>query len=101
MKWNKSELIGMDKNNLFIDTNVIIDLLADRLPFSNAAYEIFHKSNQSRWNLYISSNSIITSYYITAKHTNTLSANKAIKTILNRVTVQDLNTFELISALKS
>lgn len=91
----------MAKNNLFIDTNVIIDLLADRLPFSNAAYEIFHESNRSRWNLYTSSNSIITSYYIIEKNTNPKLANKAIETILNRVTVQDLNKLDLLNALNS
>ncbi|NEN22305.1 PIN domain-containing protein [Cryomorpha ignava] len=91
----------MAENNLFIDTNVIIDLLADRLPFSNAAFEIFHKSNRSRWNLYTSSNSIITSFYIIEKNVNSKLANKAIRTILNRVTVQDLNKLDLLNALNS
>ena len=91
----------MAKKNLFIDTNVIIDLVADRLPFSNAAHEIFHESNQSRWNLYTSSNSIITSYYIIEKNSNSKLANMAIVTILQRVTVQDLNKVDLLNALHS
>ncbi len=91
----------MVRSNLFIDTNVIIDLLADRLPFSNAAYEIFHETNRSRWNLYTSSNAIITSFYIIKKNSNSKLANKAIETILNRVTVQDLNKLDLLNALNS
>ena len=39
----------MAKLNLLIDTNILIDLLADRKPFSNAAYEIFNIANFKKW----------------------------------------------------
>jgi len=91
----------MAKLNLFIDTNIIIDLLADRKPFSNAAYQIFNKSNLNKWNLFTSSNSILTSYYIVEKHSNSKSAKKSIDTLLRRMQIQDLKKKELLNALRS
>lgn len=91
----------MGKLNLFIDTNVIIDLLADRKPFSNGAYEVFSLVNNVRWKLYTSSNSILTSYYIVEKLSNSKSAKKAIKTILGRIHIQDVTQKELENALVS
>ncbi|MEM9544588.1 MAG: PIN domain-containing protein [Bacteroidota bacterium] len=91
----------MPKLNLFIDTNIIIDLLADRIPFSNAAYQIFKKENLKRWNLYTSSNSILTAYYIVAKNSNLYNAKKAIKIIMNRLTIQDISKKGILNALNS
>jgi len=91
----------MAKLNLFIDTNIIIDLLADRKPFSNAAYEVFHTANLKKWNLYTSSNSILTSYYIIEKHLSSNKAKRALNTILKRIQIQDLSKGDLQSALKS
>jgi len=38
----------MAKLKLFIDTNIIIDLLADRKPFSNSAYILFRERLKHR-----------------------------------------------------
>ena len=91
----------MARLKLFIDTNIIIDLLADRKPFSNSAYIIFKEAKLNRWNLYTSSNSIITTFYILEKQLNSNDANSAIETILKRLEIQDLTKKELFLALKS
>ncbi len=91
----------MGKLTLFLDTNILIDLLADRKPFSNGAYLIFKEAKQNKWKLYTSSNSILTTYYILEKHLDQKEANKAIETILNRLEIQDLTKKELNLALKS
>ena len=91
----------MGKLKLFLDTNIIIDLLADRKPFSNAAYLIFKEAKQNKWKLFTSSNSILTTYYILEKQIDSKEANRAIETILNRLEVQDLTKKELNVALKS
>jgi predicted nucleic acid-binding protein len=75
---------------LFIDTNILIDLLANRLPFSNSAYIIFKGAKSSRWKLFTSSNSIITTYYILEKYLDAKQANTALETILKRLEIQDL-----------
>ena len=91
----------MAKLNLFIDTNIIIDLLADRRPFSNAAYVIFKKAKLDIWQLFTSSSSILTTFYILEKHLNTKDANNAIEMILGRIEIQDLTKKELFRAIKS
>lgn len=91
----------MAKLRLFIDTNIIIDVLADRKPYSNSAYIIFREAKLNRWKLFTSSNSILTTFYILEKELNAKEANRAIETILNRIEIQDLTKKELILALKS
>ena len=60
----------MAKLRLFIDTNIIIDLLADRKPFSNSAYVLFKEAKLKRWKLFTSSNSMLTTIYIVEKQLN-------------------------------
>jgi predicted nucleic acid-binding protein len=47
----------------FVDTNIIIDLLVDREPFSENAIRIFESVHNRGWTLYTSDNAITTSYY--------------------------------------
>lgn len=91
----------MGKLRLFIDTNIIIDLLADRKPFSNSAYILFREAKLNRWKLYTSSNSILTTFYILEKQVNSKEANYAIETILGRLEIQDLAKKDIVLALKS
>jgi len=91
----------MVKFKLFIDTNIIIDLLADRIPFSNAAYVIFREAKLKEWTLFTSSNSILTTFYILEKESSTKKANIAIGKLLNRIEVPDITKKGLLQALKS
>ena len=91
----------MAKLKLFLDTNIIIDLLADRKPFSNSAYIIFKEAKLNRWELFTSSNSILTTFYILEKQLDSKKASNAIETILKRLEIQDASKKELILALKS
>mgnify|MGYP000592233992 CR=1 FL=1 len=91
----------MAKFRLFIDTNITIDLIADRKPFSNSAYILFRKAKLNKWKLFTSSNSILTTFYILRKQLNSNDANYAIETILARLEIQDLVKKDLILALKS
>lgn len=91
----------MAKAELFLDTNIIIDLLADRKPYANSAYVLFKQANRNRWTLFTYSNSILTTFYILEKHLDSKKANRAIEVILNRLEIIDLSKTELIRALKS
>jgi predicted nucleic acid-binding protein len=46
---------------VFVDTNIIIDLIADRQPFSRYAIEIFTAAEQKKIKIFASSHSIATS----------------------------------------
>lgn len=50
--------------NIFLDTNVVIDFLADRRPFSISAARIFNYSLQGKVRVYISAVSYNNIYYI-------------------------------------
>ena len=54
--------------NVFIDTNILIDLLADRPPFSKFAIEIFDLAERKRVRLFTSSHSFATTHYLLKKH---------------------------------
>lgn len=54
--------------NVFVDTNIIIDLLADRRPHSKFAIALFEKAESKKIKLYVSSLSFATTYYLLKKH---------------------------------
>ena len=91
----------MARLRIFLDTNVIIDLLADRKPFSNSAYIIFREAKNGNCELYTSSNSILTTFYILEQNIGSKQANRVIETVLKRIEIQDITKKELILALKS
>ncbi len=53
---------------VFIDTNIIVDLLIDRKPFSMHATELFQKAENGTIKLHASSYSIATTYYILKRY---------------------------------
>jgi predicted nucleic acid-binding protein len=53
--------------HLFLDTNVIIDLLIDRKPFSEPVTQLFEYAEKGKLNLYISALSYSNIYYIVRK----------------------------------
>lgn len=62
--------------SIFLDTNVIIDFLADRRPFSLTAAEIFNASLSGDVKIFVSSVSYNNIYYILRQ---SLSHNETIK----------------------
>ena len=63
---------------VFLDTNVIIDLIADRKPFSKHVIEIFKHAEENSIHLFTSSHSIATAHYILKKYV----AEKELREIL-------------------
>ncbi len=53
--------------HLFLDTNVIIDLLIDRKPFSEPVAQLFELAEKGKITLYISALSYSNIYYIVRK----------------------------------
>ena len=53
---------------LFLDTNIIVDLIADRKPFSKYAIQIFQKAELKEIELFTSSHSIATTHYLLKKY---------------------------------
>ncbi|HEY4327971.1 MAG TPA: PIN domain-containing protein [Mucilaginibacter sp.] len=53
---------------VFVDTNILIDLLADRPPFSKFAIEIFDLAEKNKVKLVTSSHSFATTHYLLKKY---------------------------------
>jgi predicted nucleic acid-binding protein len=62
--------------NVFVDTNIIIDLLAKREPFYKDAQDLFTLSDKKEIQLYISSLSFANAYYSIVKHHKDIDAKK-------------------------
>lgn len=53
---------------VFVDTNILIDLLADRAPFSKFAIAIFDLAGQKKVKLFTSSHAFTTTHYLLKRH---------------------------------
>jgi len=66
---------------LFIDTNILLDLLAERKPFYNEAAALFSLADKDRILLSISSLSTVNIHHILRKLKSGQEANRIIRTV--------------------
>jgi predicted nucleic acid-binding protein len=85
--------------NLFIDTNILIDLVANREPYAKWAFEIFKDQKKGRWKLITSSSSVLTTFYIMEKEIGSKKAKQAIKVLLSRLEIQPTKKENLLTGL--
>lgn len=74
-------------NSIFLDTNVILDLIEDRKPFSLYAQYIFSRKEANEVILYTSSLNFANMHYIISKKTN---KDTALKTLIKLKTLISL-----------
>lgn len=86
---------------VFIDTNILIDLIADRKPFSKFAIEIFSKAENKQIRLYTSSHSIATTYYILKKYIDDKELRQIISGVLEYLHIAPITMETLKQGLKS
>jgi predicted nucleic acid-binding protein len=72
---------------VFVDTNILIDLLADRLPFSKFAIELFAYAEKNKVNLFTSSHSIATTHYLLKKYMSEAAIREVLLSLLNLVEI--------------
>ena len=86
---------------IFVDTNILVDLLADRKPFSKYAVEIFIASENKKIKLFTSSHSIATAYYLLKKYKDDNSLRKTLLGLFEYVTIIPVDTEVLLKGLRS
>jgi len=86
---------------VFVDTNVIIDLLAKRDPFYKDAQDLFTLSDKKEIQLCISSLSFANAYYSIVKHHKDVDAKKYLAKFKVLVTVFPLEDKAIELALAS
>jgi predicted nucleic acid-binding protein len=65
--------------NLFLDTNIVLDLLAYRMPFYTEAAKLFSLADKKKLRLSISSLCLADAHYILAKQNPEMEARKILR----------------------
>ena len=86
---------------IFIDTNILVDLIADRKPFSKYAIEIFNNAEQKKVNLFTSSHSIATTHYLLKKYLDEKNLREVLLSLFDYLTVIPVDTDVLKKGLRS
>jgi predicted nucleic acid-binding protein len=86
---------------VFLDTNIIVDLIADRKPFSKFSIEIFKKAEENKIKLFTSSHSIATTHYLLKKYLEEKLLRDVIYNLLDYITVVAVDTDILKKGLRS
>lgn len=82
MKQNTSRM-----QHIFVDTNILIDLLSDRRPFSKFAIEIFDLASKNKIKLYTSSHSFATTHYLLKKYIKEQELRKILYSLLDFIEI--------------
>ena len=86
---------------VFLDTNIMVDLIADRKPFSKYSIEIFKKAEERKITLFTSSHSIATTHYLLKKYLAEKILRDVLFNLLDYVTVIAVDTDVLKKGLRS
>ena len=86
---------------IFLDTNIIVDLIADRKPFSKYSIEIFKKAEEKKIKLFTSSHSIATTHYLLKNYLEEKILRDVLYNLLDYVTVIAVDTDVLKKGLRS
>jgi len=84
---------------VLLDTNIVLDLLMDRMPFSEYAVVLFSKVEQGTIIGYLCGSTITTVYYLVAKTVGATRAQEEIRKLLRLFEVAPVNRHVLESAL--
>jgi predicted nucleic acid-binding protein len=86
---------------IFVDTNILVDLIADRKPFSKFAVQIFSRAEERKIRLYTSSHSIATTHYLLKKYIDEKELREILHNILEYINVVAIDQDVIKKGLKS
>lgn len=87
--------------SVFLDTNILVDLIADRRPFSKHAIEIFKSAEERKIQLYTSSHSIATTHYLLKKYVEEKELREILSNLLEFLVVIPVDLDVLKKGLRS
>jgi predicted nucleic acid-binding protein len=87
--------------NIFVDTNIVIDLLAKREPFYEEAQDLFTLGDKNEVKLFISSLTFAKAYYSIVRHHKEVDAKKYLSKFKVLVTILSLDAKAIELALAS
>jgi predicted nucleic acid-binding protein len=84
---------------VLFDTNIILDVLMDRMPFSNSAVQLFSEVEEGAIIGYLCGTTITTVYYLASRTLGAARSKEEIKKLLALFDVAPVNRIVLESAL--
>jgi predicted nucleic acid-binding protein len=72
---------------VFLDVNILVDLIADRAPFSKFAVQLFSSAEEQKIKLFTSSHSIATTYYLLKKYIDDKQLREVLLNLLDYVQI--------------
>ena len=87
--------------NIFVDTNIVIDLLAKREPFYKEAQDLFTLGDKNEVSLFISSLTFANAYYSIVRHHKEVDAKKYLSKFKVLVSILSLEDKAIELALAS
>jgi predicted nucleic acid-binding protein len=91
----------MDFKHIFLDTNILVDIVANRFPFSKNAISIFDYCQRHKVKMYSSSHSIAAMYYIGKKVVDEKELRSIIEDLLDTISIIAVTESILKKSLKS
>lgn len=86
---------------VFADTNILIDLIADRQPYSKFAIRLFQKAENKEIEIFTSSHSIATTHYVLKKHTSEEHLREILYQLMNYITIVPIDADVIKKGLRS
>ncbi len=86
---------------IFVDTNIIVDLIADRRPHSKFAIALFEKAETEKVKLYASSHSFATTHYLLKKYVDEKNLRLILLGLLEYVNIISVDEHIIKRGLKS
>jgi len=87
--------------HIFMDTNVVIDFLADRQPFSLDAARLFNMSVEGKIKIYISAVSYNNIYYVLRQSLTNNATIKLLESLADMTEITDVNDKVIRQSLKT
>ncbi len=87
--------------SIFVDTNILVDLIGDRKPFSKFAIEIFNQAEAKNVRLFTSSHAFATTYYLLKKYIDEKQLKKILDSLLDYIQLIPVTQDTIRKALKS
>lgn len=87
--------------NIFLDTNVLMDILANRQPFYKSSSEIYKLGLRKKAILFTSSNTISTLHYLLKKFTTEENIRKSLEEVTTVLSIIPVDINIIKKSLKS
>lgn len=91
----------MEFKSIFLDTNILVDLVAKRNVFVDDAVAIFNHCQNNNIEMFTTSHSIATLHYIAKKLVNEKELRLIIEDLLDTVSIIGVNEITIRKSLKS